>query len=41
LPFAWRQRWADRYEALQAAGLSREIAEYRAYRATIEEIGTT
>ena len=37
-PIACRHRWADRAEALQAAGLPWDIAEYRAYRATVEEM---
>jgi hypothetical protein len=38
-PLAWRQRWAARSEALRAAGLPAAIAEDRAYRATVEEMG--
>ena len=38
LPLAWRHRWADRAEAYQANGLPRDLAEYLAYRRTVEEI---
>jgi hypothetical protein len=38
LPLAWRQRWADRAEALQAAGLPKDLAEARAYREAVEEM---
>jgi hypothetical protein len=38
LPGAWRQRWADRSEVLQTAGLPRDLAELRAYREVVEEI---
>jgi hypothetical protein len=37
-PIAWRRRWADRAETLQAAGLPWDIAEYRAYLAAVEEM---
>jgi hypothetical protein len=37
-PIAWRQRWADRAEAHQAAGLGWQEAERLAYQATREEI---
>jgi hypothetical protein len=37
-PIAWRQRWAARAEQLQAAGLPKDFAENRAYRATVEEM---
>ena len=39
LPLAWRHRWAERAEMLQAAGLPRDIAEDRALRWTVEEMG--
>ena len=38
LPLPWRNRWAERAEMLQAAGLPRDLAEYLAYRWTVEEI---
>jgi hypothetical protein len=39
-PIAWRRRWADRAEVLGAAGLPRDLAEERAYREAVEEMGT-
>jgi hypothetical protein len=39
LPLAWRQRCSARSEALQAAGLPRDLAEERAYRGVLEEMG--
>jgi hypothetical protein len=39
LPPAWRQYWVARAEALRAAGLPAAIAEDRAYRAVLEEMG--
>jgi hypothetical protein len=38
VPIAWRRRWADRAEAYQNAGLPRDLAEYLAYRWTVEEM---
>jgi hypothetical protein len=38
LPVAWRHGWAERAEMLQAAGLTKDIAEDRAYRWTVEEM---
>jgi hypothetical protein len=38
LPVPWRNRWAERAEMLQAAGLPRDIAEDRALRWTVEEM---
>jgi hypothetical protein len=38
---AWRQRWLSRSAALQAAGLPRDLAEARAYRAIVEEMAAT
>jgi hypothetical protein len=38
LPPAWRQRWASRSAVLQAAGLPRDLAEDRAFRAIVEEL---
>jgi hypothetical protein len=38
LPIAWRHRWAERAEMLQAAGLPRDIAEDRALPWTVEEM---
>jgi hypothetical protein len=38
-PPAWRQHWLARAEALQAAGLPAAIAEARAYREAVEEMG--
>jgi hypothetical protein len=38
LPVAWRNRWEARAEALEAAGLPRNLAEFRAYREVVEEI---
>jgi hypothetical protein len=35
---AWRQRWADRSEVLQTAGLPQALAELRAYREVVEEL---
>jgi hypothetical protein len=37
-PVEWRQRWADRAEACQAAGTAWDAAEWRAFQETIEEI---
>jgi hypothetical protein len=39
LPVAWRRHWANRAEMLQAAGLRRDIAEDRALRWILEEMG--
>jgi hypothetical protein len=39
LPVAWRNRWAERAAMLQAAGLPRDIAQDRALRWTVEEMG--
>jgi hypothetical protein len=38
-PPAWRQHWLARAEALRAAGLPAAIAEARAYREAVEEMG--
>jgi hypothetical protein len=38
LPGAWRHRWEDRSEVLQAAGMPKDLAEFRAYREVVEEI---
>ena len=38
LPIAWRHRWENRSEAYQAAGLHKDLAEFLAYRWTVEEI---
>jgi hypothetical protein len=38
LPIAWRRRWANRAEGHQSAGLPRDLAEFLAYRWTVEEI---
>jgi hypothetical protein len=38
VPVAWKNRWAERAELLQAAGLPRVLAEFRAYREVVEEI---
>jgi hypothetical protein len=40
LHIAWRRRWADRAEAYQSAGLPRDLAEYLAYRWTVEEVAS-
>jgi hypothetical protein len=38
LHIAWRNRWEARAEALEAAGLPRNLAEFRAYREVVEQI---
>jgi hypothetical protein len=38
LPRAWRHRWADRAEVYQAAGLHKDLAEFRAYREVVKQI---
>jgi hypothetical protein len=40
LHIAWRRRGENRSEAYQAAGLPRDLAEYLAYRWTVEEVAS-
>jgi hypothetical protein len=36
-PIPWRQKWADRAEAHQVAGLAWDVAEHQAFQETIHE----
>jgi hypothetical protein len=38
---AWRHRWAERAEVYQAAGLHKDLAEFRAYREVVEQIAAS
>ena len=40
LAVPWRHRWEARSKVHQAAGLPRDLAELRAYREVLEELGT-
>jgi hypothetical protein len=37
-PIPWRQKWADRAAAHQAAGIAWDVAEYWAWRETLKEL---